>query len=217
MREPHMSSSSSNNVLSFSAEKMIYQSIQRFAVVNLNDLIRVLMENIDDSLFELSDKAKSNLDRNMYFDAMREIRLKRDSIKETFNNELEQKFSVLLSPQSVKKKTSENNELSLLDQDELEDSLAIDNMISKARPHFEDELFAIAERIKATLNLKDLSDDQNPLDPKSICDSFHNASETLKLEIKVKLIFYKLFDKFVMANLGHFYRELNEYFIKKGV
>jgi len=212
-----MSSGSSNNILSFSAEKMIYQSVQRFSILNLNDLIRVLMENIDDSLFELSDKAKSDRDRNMYFEAMREIRLKRESIKDTFNNELEHKFSVLLSPQAIKEKTKDNNELSLLDQDELEDSLAIDNMIAKARPHFEDELFAISERIKAILNRKTLSEDQNPLDPKSICDSFHNASELLDLDIQVKLIFYKLFDKYVMSNLGYFYSELNEYFIKKGV
>lgn len=212
-----MSSSLSNNTLSFTAEKMIYQSIQRFSVINLNDLIRVLMENIDDSLFELSDKAKNDSDRNMYFDAMREIRLKRDSIKDTFNHELEQKFSKLLNNEFSKKSVEISSELSLLDQDELEDSLAIDNMISKARPHFEDELFAISERLKAILSRKDISEDQNPLDPKSICDSFHNASEVLEFEIKVKLIFYKLFDKFVMTNLGHFYSELNQYFIKKGV
>lgn len=212
-----MSSSSSNNVVAFGAEKMIYDSVQRFSVINLNDLIRVLMENIDDSLFELSDKAKNDRDRNMYFEAMREIRLKRESIKETFNSELEKQFSNLFQNKKASVKLEQFGELSLVDQDELEDSLAIDNMISKARPHFEDELMAISARLKAILKRKSLADDENPLDPKSICDSFHNASETLDLDIQIKLIFYKLFDKYVITNLGHFYSELNDFFIKKGV
>ncbi len=212
-----MSSSSPNNVLAFSAQKMLYESVQRFSIVNLNDLIRVLMENIDDSLFDLSDKAKSDRDRSMYFDAMREIRLKRDKIKTRFNQELEQKFNQLLQNKVTLKTHTDFNELSLLDQEELEDSLAIDNMVSKARPHFEDELLAITERLKTILKRKSVTDDDNPLDPKSICDSFHKASEILAFDIQVKLIFYKLFDKFVMANLGHFYTELNDFFIKKGV
>jgi len=212
-----MPTSAPTNIASFTANKMLYESIQRFAIINLNDLIRVLMENIDDSLFDLSDKAKNDRDRNMYFEAMREIRLKRDHIKDSFNNELEHNFSELISQTIVLKTGTEIDELSLVDQADLEDSLAIDNMISKARPHFEDELLAISERLKAILNRKTINDDKNPLDPKSICDSFHNASEILDFDIEVKLIFYKLFDKFVMSNLGHFYAELNEFFIKKGV
>ena len=46
---------------------------------------------------------------------------------------------------------------------------------------------------------------------------FHNAAEVLDSDIQVKLIFYKLFDKYVMRNLGHFYGELNHFFIDKGV
>ena len=41
--------------------------------------------------------------------------------------------------------------------------------------------------------------------------------EMLETEIRVKLIFYKLFEKYVMNNLGHFYRELNQLFVKKGI
>ncbi len=212
-----MSTETSSNVIAFSGNTMVYESIKRFAVKGLNDLIRVLMESVDDSLFELSEKVENDRERNMYFEAMRELRLKRKIILEQFDEELQRNFNHLITQKKPVKRSDPLDELSLVDQEELEDSLAIDNMISKARPHFEDDLFAVSERLKVVLHRKKIEDDLNPLDPKAICDSFHKASSVLDTDIQVKLIFYKLFDKFVMSNLGHFYMELNDYFIQKGV
>jgi len=212
-----VSNEQTGNVIAFSGNTMVYESVKRFAVKGLNDLIRILMESVDDSLFELSEKVENDRDRNMYFEAMRELRLKRKTIMEKFDDELHQSFNRLITSKPSSKSSNPLDELSLVDQEEIEDRLAIDNMISKARPHFEDDLFAVAERFKVVLHRKKIEDDQNPLDPKAICDSFHSASEILDINIQTKLNFYKLFDKFVISNLGHFYRELNDYFIQKGV
>ena len=196
---------------------MVYSSVRKFALNGLSDLIRVLMENIDDALFDLSDKAESDHERNMYFEAMREIRIKRSFLQLGFDQAMEACFKLLTRDQSSNVVQLETEEFSLVELDDIEDSIAIDNMISKARPSFEDDLFAVAERLKVVLHQKEIDEDLNPFDPKAICNSFHKASEILETDIQVKLIFYKLFDKYVMNNLGHFYREMNEFFIKKGV
>lgn len=206
-----------NNVIAFSGNTMVYESVKRFAFKGVNELNRVLMENMDDALFDLSEKAESDRDRTRYFDAMRQIRLKRKDIVEKFELAFQKSFDSLILNKATGRQSTGSDELSLLDQDEMEDNLAIENMISKARPHFEDDLFAIKERLKAVLHRKQIDDDANPLDPKTICNSFHSACEDLDADIDVKLILYKLFDKFVMSNLGHFYRELNNHFIAKGV
>lgn len=196
---------------------MVYESMKRLALKSVNDLIRVLMENVDDALFDLSEKVDNDLDRTRYFDAMRQIRLKRKGIVENFDLLFQKSFDYLILNKTADHHTSDFDELSLVAQDEVEDRLAIENMISKARPHFEDDLFAIKERLKVVLHRKQIYDDANPLDPKSICDGFHSACEDLDADIEVKIILYKLFDKFVMSNLGNFYRELNDHFIAKGV
>ena len=197
----------------------IYSSVKRFSLDGLSDLIRVLMESVDDALFELSDKVDNDRERNMYFEAMREIRLKRDGLKQHFNYEMQQCFDNFIKRKSVEieSEDEDEDELTLIELDELEDSIAIDNMISKARPHFEDDLFAVTERLKLVLRRQEFSEDENPLDPKAICESFHKASDLLETDIQVKLIFYKLFERYVLNNLGHFYKELNELFVKKGV
>lgn len=207
-----------NKVTPISGNTAVYDSVRRFALNGLSDLIRVLMENTDDALFELSEKVESDRERNMYFDAMREIRLKRDTMQERFDEEMIACFSRLSGSHSGASLPSvDDDELTLMELDEVEDNLAIDNMISKARPHFEDDLFAVTERLKVVLRQNAIAEDDNPLDPKAICESFHNATDVIDSDIQVKLIFYKLFDKYVMRNLGHFYGELNHFFIDKGV
>jgi len=202
-----------------SAKNQTYNSIKRFALEGLSDLIRVLMDNVDDALFELSDKVDNDKERNLYFDAMREVRLKREAIKREFDDEMQDCFGRAFRAKS--KSTADDDEdeteLTLLEYDDLEDNIAISNMIKRARPQFEDELFAITERLKLVLKRDSLEADDNPLDPQAICDCFHNASELLDTDIQVKLIFYKLFERYVINNLGHFYGEVNQQFVEKGV
>ncbi len=75
-------------VSSTDPKNQTYNAVKRFAVEGLSDLIRVLMENVDDALFELSDKVDNDRERNQYFEAMRKVRLKRDAIKREFDHEM---------------------------------------------------------------------------------------------------------------------------------
>ena len=196
---------------------VVYESVRRFALKGLSDLICVLMENIDDALFELSEKAETDLQHSMYFEAIREIRRKSSLLQMGFNQAMEDCFIQFCADQAVDDLDEDIEELTLVELEDMEDTIAIGNMISRTRPHFEDELFAVTERLKAVLHLTEIDQDLNPLDPKAICESFHKASEVIDSEIQIKLIFYKLFDKFVMNSLDGFYRELNTLFIDKGV
>jgi hypothetical protein len=203
-----------------STKNQTYNSIKRFALEGLSDLIRVLMDNVDDALFELSDKVDNDQERNLYFAAMREVRLKRETIKREFDDELHDCFGRAFrakSKSTVVDDDEDETELTLLEHDELEDNIAISNMIKRARPQFEAELFAITERLKLVLKRDSLEADDNPLDPQAICDCFHNAAKLLNTDIQVKLIFYKLFERYVINNLGHFYHEVNQQFVDKGV
>ncbi len=85
-----------NDEIAFAGNTMVFESVKRFALKGLNDLLRVLMENIDDALIELSEKVESDRERNLYFDAMRQIRLQRQSIEQKFDESLRQRFGNFL-------------------------------------------------------------------------------------------------------------------------
>lgn len=210
-------SSSGDKNPSSGGKNPVYSSVKRCALDGLSDLLRVMLENVDDAMFERSDKVDNDRERTMFFEAMREIRLKRDSLKNHFDHAMRQRFDDFITDIPSARDTDDMGELTLLELSDLEDNIAIEAMISRARPYFEDDLFAVTERLKLVLEREEIDADRNPLDPKSICDCFHEASELLEAEIEVKLIFYKLFEKHVMNNLGHLYQELNDIFVKKGV
>ena len=199
------------------ATRTVYQSVQKFSLEGLNDLIRVLMESTDDALFELSDKVDNDRERNLYFEAMREIRLKRDGLQKNFDHAMQRRFAAFAKGRKLTSQAEDDTELTLVELDDLEDNIAIENMVSRARPQYEDALLAISARLKVILKRDSIDADDNPFDPHAICECFHEASELLDTDIQIKLIFYKLFERYVMNRLGHFYHELNELFIRKGV
>ncbi len=209
----------SANVIAFGGNTMVYESIRRLALKELHGLLQNLMDNIDDALFDLSEKVGNDRERTMYFDAMRLVRIKRKAIEQGFDEAMQGAFDhlVMNRPGSTEKPGLDELELSLVDDEVLEDQIAIDNMISKARPRYEDDLFALRERLREVLHRSDIDPDDNPFDPRALCEGFHQACALLDTEIEVKLVLYKLFDKLVMGNLGPFYDRMNDDFASKGI
>ncbi len=195
----------------------IYKTVRHYALEGLDDLIQVLMENTDDALFELSDKVDNDRERNLYFEAMREVRAKREAMQQTFRQEMRKALDERFEGAKKESFFDEDEELTLVEIDEMEDSIAITNMIKRARPQFEDDLFAMSVRLKTLMHMKSLEADENPLDPKTICESFHQAAGALETDVKAKLIFYKLFEQQVMHNLSRFYKGINDLLINKGI
>ena len=51
------------------------------AAQQLKQAMQALFDNADDTLFEMADRASSNSEQNAFFEAMRDLRLKRKTIE----------------------------------------------------------------------------------------------------------------------------------------
>jgi len=185
-------------------------------------LLQRMLDNADDILFELADKAKSDQDQNNYFDAMRELRITRQTLETSFRSHQNANFDKFLfssAPgQSVMSETEfDSDEMSLVDEIDLEESLAITGMVAKIKSRYPRELYAIEQRFQNILNNTNLDIDQIPIGPKAICLAFDEGIKSLNCEVKVRLIIYKLFDKHVLANLQPLYDEINVLFVTAGI
>lgn len=54
------------------------------AAQQLRNELQVLFENADQTLFEMADKAQSDTDQSLFFEAMRDVRLKRKALNAVF-------------------------------------------------------------------------------------------------------------------------------------
>ena len=184
------------------------------------DLLTAFFDSADDALFDLSERAYSNADQTTYFDAMRELRMQRKTMTLTFQQWLTQAFNEGGSFEPVKNSNdgeADRDSLSLVDDDTLEEQVAIDNMIMRIRNRYSEPVELIRLRMAELLKTPGLDSSRNPLGPEVICHGLAEACSELSIDIRARLVIYKLLDKLLITQLGHLYSEANQHLIDEGV
>jgi len=182
----------------------------------LSELIGRLFDGADDMLFQLAENADSNEDQNEYFDTMRMLRVERKTIGQNFAANLKSHLQATQNNQGQSTDIAED-ELSLVDQDEMEELVAVSAMHSKAMSMYGEAVGHLEARIEF-LSLKSPGlFAKDALAPKNICESFKDALTDIELSTNNKLVLYKLFDQEVILQLEPLYKKLNQLFIDQGV
>jgi hypothetical protein len=209
-----------NNNLNAEAATRI-EKISLLCSRHLVELLQNMFDGIDDSFFELANNARTNNEQNQFFEAMREIRIKRKSIENNFEENIRNLFSTSKILQKNEKSNSSQEidfeSLSLVNKDELEEQVAISSMASKAASNFQGPLLQFQTRAANLYGQTDLNEISAPLNPEDISNEFSHACSRLEINLKERLIVYKQFDRYVLSNLGYILDEANHYLIKSGI
>jgi hypothetical protein len=176
-------------------------------------LMKQMVDTADNKLFDLSEKARSNEDQMKYMDCTRIFRTEKNDIGRHFFVNLNNS----LSNKAVSEETSGDQELSLIDQDEMEEMVVITTMHAKAMNIYGEEANNLEARLEYLELMYEYGFDKEALDPRHICQVFQKTIENLEIDIDVKLVFYKLFDEEVCSKLGVMYKALNKIFIDNDI
>ncbi len=183
-------------------------------------LVGSMFDSVDDALFDMAEKAENNAIQTRFFDGMREVRKKRPIMERMAQDALIKNFAEFVQPnrRAVDQQSKLDGGLSLVDEGELEESLAVSSMAGKAENRSARSLYSLNQRLSVLLNGTKVSDEENPVGPKSIIKAFQSTLKELEGEMQtIKLIILKLFDKHVVANLDGLYEELNQLLIEGGL
>lgn len=192
--------------------------VRETVVAGLGDLLQGALDAVDDSLFELANNCRNNNEQNRYFEAMREIRIKRKGVERQFSEAIS---SFFVSPPS---QTSPDNppqaidadNLALVGNDDLEEQVALNAMAGKAKAHFQGQLIQLEARFSHVYKAAD-GVIVNPLAPEHLGQAFIHAIQPMEIQIRERLILLKQFDRYVMSNLGMLLDEANRILVKAGV
>jgi hypothetical protein len=188
---------------------------------SIHTVLNQFFDRADDALFELADRAGTDQEQTRYFDAMRELRLRRKLMTVAVLHHVSQAFNNIgkSRPQSIVPGLDSVDEgsLSLLDHAELEQQVAVDNMVTKLRYQYSEALRHLSLRVRHLLPGVTLEDDQMPLCPGVLCGGLAAASKDLDVDIRARLIVLKLFDQLLVTSLGEVYYGANQTLIKEGV
>ncbi|HEY5603127.1 MAG TPA: DUF1631 domain-containing protein [Gammaproteobacteria bacterium] len=201
----------------------LIQSVRDISLKHLQKHIQSLFSSIDDNMFEYANKADSNEKQTLYFDAMRQLRLEKKAAAQHYFQAFDKYFSDALK--GVNKDNSAAaaaqdfsfSSLSLVEEDDLEESLAVTNTIEKSSGLYREYLSAIVQRINHVVKNAEITSECNPVSPDNICRAFAQCVEKLSIALEIKLIVYKLFEKQVASQLEPMYREINDMLLAAGV
>ncbi|MBB5020199.1 hypothetical protein HNQ59_003516 [Chitinivorax tropicus] len=185
----------------------------------LSKSLSKMLDRIEESLFELAEKALNHDVRNVYLEARGKALAHRDAIESEFRRNFLQGFNKrLVAPDAASKKLDFSSlELSLVDTDDFEATLAVSDIAKRLKNNCNDELMALDYRVSELMHKTDLADDDNPLGPKAICEAFKDACNQLESNVNVKLIILKQFDQLVSDDIQGVYKNLNTHLVNRNV
>ncbi len=199
----------------------LLNAVRSIAAKRLQPWIGNAFEHLDDALFDLAEKAENNAAQMHYFDGMREVRKRRPAVERSFlstvNRDLGELAHPLQSSGSGLAGSPGTVELTLVADNELEESLAITSMISKHDSRLANELFAVNQRLSVICGGHKIENASNPVAPTLLTQAFRQALHELNADMRVKLIIYKLFDRYVLSSLEELYQEINVALVRAGV
>ncbi|HEY3699906.1 MAG TPA: DUF1631 family protein [Spongiibacteraceae bacterium] len=176
------------------------------------------LDKLDDQLFRMADKAGNNQDQNRYLQARNELREQRRGLEKQLLEHMRQAFDDFLNRNNTATDVTQTDiELKLVDNDQLEQSIAIASMTRKANADYSEALYALNQRLSALAGGYKITDLGNPVAPAVFAEALRDALQTLPLDTASKLVCYKIYESVLLGKLDKLYHLLNHHLKNGGV
>jgi hypothetical protein len=193
----------------------ILRRVVELTNVNLQHLLAALFDRVDDSLFAMAERAAVNSDQNLYFEAMRELRLQRGGVLTRYKGEFTVGFELMID--GGNSASLKSSRLALIRDSELEENVAIESMVARTRNRFGDELSLLSLRLDRLIIAQFVDEGNNAISPEKICTAFMMATTDVNIDVRMRLLLLKLFEKEVLSQIGNVYIKLNSFLADMGV
>ncbi len=176
----------------------------------------------DELFFDLSSRASSDNEENLYFECMRELRQNSEVVSHAYSRCIVENFAACVHgnalPYSYKTKTRDKKDLKLVENDQLEIDIAINNLAANTRSSNQDLLTDIILRMDHLLEGVPIDQENCPLDPGNIGSAFsHACLEHLNINTKCLIIILKQYERHVLNKLGQYFTTANQLLLDEGI
>jgi hypothetical protein len=181
-------------------------------------------DNLQPALMDFADKAESNDSYAHFLGALKTIQNQRSPVIAEFRQLISRGFEEYFegrhlfdsSPLETEEEQDEEN-LNLVENEEMEEYVALQNIVNKARSQCFQELYALGQRLSLLRGGKKLAEHDIPAGPYHATQSFKRATDKIEIRVDIKIILYALFEKYVTRNLDTLYQEINKLLADAGL
>ncbi len=173
-------------------------------------------EAMENTLLAMAERAPLLETRNAYYAAQGTLNKRANELLSACKEAYCQAFNDFAHNRE-KPAGGELLELSLVDDQSFEITLVVDKATSRLRYNCAEELVALDARIAHLLGRSDLSENDNPLGPRALCEALLEGISRMQLERDVQVVLLNQFDLVLTTELAHIYQSINRGLIDRSI
>ncbi|MBK1643175.1 hypothetical protein CKO25_00590 [Thiocapsa imhoffii] len=181
------------------------------------------IDNANDDFLGMADRATSMEQQRLYFSAMEFLTQRAQDVLQHFRNAYTTAFddrvkSLTGGTEPAKAMVmGEDDELRLVDTDDFERDLAIGKLSARAACNCSQQLTALDRRLAALLRVPRISQDDNPLYPRTLFGAMLQALSDMDADEQLALVLLNAFERQTSVELPAVYADLNRFLVQSGV
>ena len=218
---PHLRSISAGKITSYNIKVSAWiNHCQEVAVNQCDTLFDDFVKAVDEKFNENIEKATTNQSNMVAMDNLRSFRIHKDKLKLNFGDQINHGFDLFqrkaLSTY-LREPHPEDKIWSLIDNDELEETIAIKTIAHESNIEFQDELWRLEKRFGSINGGEAVNEHNNPISPLQFCVALRSSLAIGELCMESKLTTYKVFASIIYKYLKPLYSTTNDYFTSEGI
>jgi hypothetical protein len=181
------------------------------------------LDELEQELFKLAERSRSNDQQHARFEALREIKRGRADIAPRFLLHVESTLAHInasagRAPEGSRRSSSvPGTPLELIDSEVLDEDLALQEIVSKSEIRHSQALYALAHRFGVLAGSPAWETEVLPLGPAQLGRALRHATRCLDLGVEYRMLAYRMFDRVAMLPIGDFYDVINGYLAKQRI
>ncbi len=189
------------------------------AVKRITGVLAKTFDTIEDELFELAEKSFDREKQNFYLDARAQAREKRSAIEAVFRKQFLSFFEkkVTGEDESVRKPSGDFRALSLVEDNELEENLAMSDIAARLSGKCDEELSALSQRMGFLLSVPEMKEQANPMSPDTVVKALRAACDQMTSGYEAKLAVMKLVEQHMAKEMLGVYQDINAHLIGRHI
>jgi hypothetical protein len=206
--------------LSAADSRRVLNDCRELAMQRLSRSLREMLTDIEEELFQMAESSYDREMQKLYLDARGRAKAKWPQMEAAFSRHFVDVFNHKMRGElgtAMKTLATSTQELRLVEEDDLAESIAMQELAARLREQNESELSLLAERVAVLLGKNDLKDEENPISPQAVCDALKRACDELEGSVKLKLVLLKQIEQHVAKTLHAVYADLNSELVRWNV
>ena len=175
---------------------------------------------LEERLFDLADNANNNQEQVRLFEIQKNFKKHQEDLIRYFCGSVGEsyiKFKKNTLDTHTEGEHSQRDSLSLLENEKLEESIAISSIALRADNVYAELIWKLNQRYSVLRGGPKVHESSNPSSPIQFCEGLRRALTLMEIDVGAKVLAYKAFDKFFIPKLDSLLEEINDYLAAEGL